>query len=402
MVENHKSQMFAFDRFSYDEDRMKMLREEEPFLNDVLRSFECSACCTERLFEDAETNKLTSLRPYGMYDDIEEPVGSVPSSPPTESMYRSSIPTGPADCSRVVADLPTPTSGRNSPSGTDALSAILAEEKSVAAVTAAPWRDHSPLSGAGVKPPREDGEDCNLEDRLEVEVERGYFYTGQWCGDARHGNGTLRHPDGVRYVGRFANNRAHGRGVFTGSDGCSYEGVWEDDQMNGYGKYVDSDGSTYEGEWIQDSKSGRGVESYTDGARYEGEFYMGGKHGAGIYRGNNGVEFEGQYAHDKMDGEGRYKFADGRQYSGQWAVGHMQGYGKMMWPNGSRYEGGYQQDRKHGEGTFTWPDGRMYHGQWRNGQLDGSGVLVSIDGEEEQQEWVNGERLGGQAERESV
>jgi len=273
--------------------------DEEPRLGDLLRAFECSTCCSDRIAEDSDFKAAS--RPGNVWDHDEEPVDSIPGNPRLLNVF------GELDGAQPVVQ-------QNS-------------------ATLSAWRGQLGTLGR-----TEDNDLEGLEERAEAEVEGGYSYAGQWKGQVRHGQGVLDRQDGVRYAGTFVDGQAHGRGIFTGADGSAYDGEWDHDQMHGYGKYIDVDGSTYEGEWSQDQKSGRGIECYADGARYEGEFWMGGKHGAGIYRSGAGVEYEGQYAHDKMDGEGRYKFADGRAYSGQWAVGHMQGFGKMSWPNGSRYE----------------------------------------------------------------
>mmetsp|Transcript_90822 Transcript_90822/g.291130 ORF Transcript_90822/g.291130 Transcript_90822/m.291130 type:complete len:419 (-) Transcript_90822:189-1445(-) len=407
MAHLHSGQPVYHRQQTYVDDHARATAQEQPFLTDVLRIFECSACCSDRAWEEQDY-KSGSGRPQGLWDQEEEPVGALSGTfTPLESgLIQPLMEQQQFHVPVEVHGFPvTPAGfqpGSHPTPGTrfDQLGAFHQPPAAVEPagvyhgghgfVSGSHWRDGlDAKSDGGTIFSGADFEDY-LEDRPTLEVDGGYLYTGQWRGPARHGLGVLERSDGIRYVGTFVDGKAHGRGIFTGADGSAYDGEWDQDHMHGYGKYVDVDGSTYEGEWGQDAKSGRGIESYSDNARYEGEFWMGGKHGAGIYRSGAGVEYEGQYAHDKMDGEGRYKFADGRAYSGQWAVGHMQGFGKMSWPNGSKYEGGYQQDKKHGEGSFTWPDGRMYCGQWRNGQLDGSGVLIDLDGEEDPQEWISG------------
>lgn len=234
------------------------------------------------------------------------------------------------------------------------------------------------------------GEQEELMESPEVELEGGARYKGQWLGDERHGKGVLTASDGQKYEGQFRHNMAHGRGCFIEADGSRYEGQWQEDQKHGHGTYLHADGTTFEGQWQQDAKSGTGTEYWAD-AQYQGEFLFGFKHGVGIYKSNKGVEYEGQFRDDNMDGEGCYKFAGGKKYFGQWHNGHMSGRGRMEWPNGSLYDGGFEKDMKSGDGTFTWPDGKRYTGQWMNGKQHGKGVSEDADGRRTEGVWDNGE-----------
>lgn len=369
---------------TYDDPMMRGVAKECPWVTDMLRLFECSACCSDRN-DLAELDHRAGMQHENLWESQEEePIARMAhlglrNAVADAALAQGGFPMSPRTSGNKLLDRHPSRKARGFHQGGTATRAMASAASG---------------SDAGMAERRSDPfKDMPLEERATLEVEGGYSYTGQWRGPSRHGQGALERADGVRFVGSFYDNMAHGRGIFTGADRSRYEGEWERDHMHGYGKYVDFDGSTYEGEWSVDAKSGRGIECFSDGARYEGEFWQGGKHGAGIFRSGTGVEYEGQYAFDKMNGEGRYKFADGRFYCGQWSQGHMQGVGKMNWPNGSKYEGGYEQDKKHGDGTFLWPDGRSYVGQWRNGQLDGCGVLIKADGEEEQQEWINGQRV---------
>ena len=58
-------------------------------------------------------------------------------------------------------------------------------------------------------------------------------YTGEWCGEKRHGKGRLVLPDG-----------------------SLYEGYWCDDKKNGYGRYIHVDGDCYVGSWAHDRMHG--------------------------------------------------------------------------------------------------------------------------------------------------
>eukprot|EP00446_Apocalathium_sp_SHHI-4_P084371 CAMPEP_0177497522 /NCGR_PEP_ID=MMETSP0369-20130122/35091_1 /TAXON_ID=447022 ORGANISM="Scrippsiella hangoei-like, Strain SHHI-4" /NCGR_SAMPLE_ID=MMETSP0369 /ASSEMBLY_ACC=CAM_ASM_000364 /LENGTH=464 /DNA_ID=CAMNT_0018974677 /DNA_START=9 /DNA_END=1403 /DNA_ORIENTATION=- len=240
------------------------------------------------------------------------------------------------------------------------------------------------------------GEQEDLVECPEMEIENGARYVGQWLGDERHGRGILVTRDGLRYEGHFKHNMAHGRGLFIEADGSRYEGQWDQDTKQGHGVYTHIDGTTFEGQWRKDVKSGTGTEVWADGALYQGEFFNGFKHGVGIYRGNGGVEYEGQFREDKMHGEGCYKFAGGRKYFGQWADGHMTGAGRMEWPNGAVYDGGYLNDLKSGEGSFLWPDGRTYSGGWLNGKQHGEGISEDAKGFKTQDVWNHGELVSSE------
>uniref|UniRef100_A0A7S4R4P6 Uncharacterized protein n=1 Tax=Alexandrium monilatum TaxID=311494 RepID=A0A7S4R4P6_9DINO len=220
------------------------------------------------------------------------------------------------------------------------------------------------------------GTSQELQERRGVTIEGGDHYRGQWCGQHRHGRGTLVRQSGHSYEGTFECSRAHGHGKWRTPDGTTYEGQWERDLKHGFGKYLHPDGTTYEGEWQLDLKSGRGCEHWSDGARYAGEFVKGRKHGVGIYTGRDAKKrewrYEGQWAADMMDGEGCYTYSDGRHYCGQWEAGCMAGVGRMDYPDGSHYEGSYEQGLKHGEGTYITAAGVVHRGQWFRGKMGGA------------------------------
>lgn len=236
-------------------------------------------------------------------------------------------------------------------------------------------------------------------EKVEVEVESGMYYKGQWRGDHRHGHGLLRRPDGSSYEGTFVESRAHGYGTYMDRSGNRYEGQWQRDQTHGFGKYVQAGGgAVYEGEWNQNQKSGRGIEIWPDGAKYEGSYLANCKHGAGTYTTGEPLStYDGQFNNDEMDGEGRFLASDGCQLTGQWRKGHMSGKGQALWPDGSKYVGGYEKDVKNGEGAFFWPDGRVYRGQWLNGKQSGVGVLIDHAGLETRGTWQDGNPVAAES-----
>lgn len=44
-------------------------------------------------------------------------------------------------------------------------------------------------------------------------------YSGEVCGDMKHGRGKLVYPNGCVYEGEFKNNKRHGYGIFKNQKG---------------------------------------------------------------------------------------------------------------------------------------------------------------------------------------
>ena len=63
-------------------------------------------------------------------------------------------------------------------------------------------------------------------------------YTGEWCGDKRHGKGKLVLPDGSVYEGYWNDNKANFFGRLQNKAGDIYEGEWLDEKANGFGFYL--------------------------------------------------------------------------------------------------------------------------------------------------------------------
>jgi len=233
-----------------------------------------------------------------------------------------------------------------------------------------------------------EAEEAELEDRPQQFVD-GAYYSGQWRGDVRHGQGRLERVKWGSYEGQFVNGKATGIGFLVKVTGDMYSGEWLNDCAHGHGHYIHGDGSTYQGQWDSDMKSGHGLEQWPDGSTYEGEFVRGRKHGHGYYCACEG-SYDGQFREDVMDGKGQYVFADGRVYNGDWERARMTGNGTMNWPDGKRYAGQFKDDKKWGNGVYFWPDGRAYEGQWVQGKQHGHGVYVSRKGRRCQCIWSDG------------
>lgn len=237
---------------------------------------------------------------------------------------------------------------------------------------------------------REDA--SHLEERPRKLVD-GSFYSGQWLGSQRHGQGRLERAGWGCYEGQFMHGKATGSGSFSKATGDIYTGQWLNDRAHGHGHYVHSDGSTYEGGWDADRKHGSGVETWSDNSRYEGTFLAGRKHGAGHYRACDESSYEGQFIDDMMEGHGYYVFADGRVYEGGWEQSRMSGHGTMTWPDGKVYVGQFQDDKKSGVGRFEWPGGCTYEGLWADGRQHGEGVYTGKRGRRFKGRWKHGKNL---------
>jgi len=46
---------------------------------------------------------------------------------------------------------------------------------------------------------------------FEILKSQGHFYIGDYKGNKKSGNGTLRYEDGATYCGQFVNDKKHGR-----------------------------------------------------------------------------------------------------------------------------------------------------------------------------------------------
>eukprot|EP00439_Symbiodinium_sp_Y106_P033001 s4474_g3.t4 len=79
----------------------------------------------------------------------------------------------------------------------------------------------------------------------------GAVYTGQWCGNQRHGFGRQVWPDGAQYEGCWSNSSACGLGRFKFPDGSVYLGHWRGNRFHGLGAHYLADGSSYHGQWAR-------------------------------------------------------------------------------------------------------------------------------------------------------
>jgi len=161
-------------------------------------------------------------------------------------------------------------------------------------------------------------------------------------------------------------------------DGSSYTGEWCGESRHGQGMQVWPDGSKYSGQWQSDSFHGSGEHSRADGSNYVGQFKAGKAHGRGTLTSTDGAQYEGDWCDNAFHGVGTHRWKDGRCFKGQWVQGEMQGTGIFTWPDGRTYEGEYMNGFKEGFGIFTWPDGSSYEGEWKACEKDGEGLVCEM------------------------
>mmetsp|Transcript_60859 Transcript_60859/g.113816 ORF Transcript_60859/g.113816 Transcript_60859/m.113816 type:complete len:392 (-) Transcript_60859:114-1289(-) len=208
----------------------------------------------------------------------------------------------------------------------------------------------------------------------------GAVYTGQWCGNHRHGFGSQLWPDGAQYEGCWSNSSASGLGRFKFSDGSVYVGHWRGNRFHGLGAHYLADGTSYHGQWVHGSRDGVGVEicpvkADQPAATYWGDFCRGQKDGLGVCEWDNS-QFAGQWRAGLISGHGVLTSDCCRRiYRGQWLHAKKHGRGVYTWPDGREHRGQYQLDAASGFGKFSWPDGKEYFGFWQNAHIIGPGFF---------------------------
>jgi hypothetical protein len=93
-------------------------------------------------------------------------------------------------------------------------------------------------------------------------------YAGEWCENARHGQGTMRYANGQQYKGEWECDMKHGQGVFIYVDGSRYEGTFQDNLMDGEGTFCDFRGWSFTGDLVQNRPT-KGVLTEDTGRRFQ-------------------------------------------------------------------------------------------------------------------------------------
>lgn len=196
----------------------------------------------------------------------------------------------------------------------------------------------------------------------------GAVYTGQWLGNARHGFGVQRWPDGTRYEGQWASNQAEGRGRMKFANGDRYTGEWHANAFHGLGAYRATDGTSYFGEWHEDTREGHGLEIAIGGVKYAGEFHSGCKDGRGLCLWPDGGQFSGDWRDDQIAGFGVHRNAKGGVFRGSWRAAARHGIGCYVWSDGRCYMGYYRDNLEVGLGCYLDETGfQCTVGHWNKG-----------------------------------
>lgn len=104
--------------------------------------------------------------------------------------------------------------------------------------------------------------------------EDGTVFRG-YSKSAKHGQGTMKWPNGDEYVGEWKNDKMDGQGTMTWANGDLYEGAWKDDIMNGEGTYIWANGDEYTGTWKNGEQDGQGTFTFADGEVLSGVYSNG-------------------------------------------------------------------------------------------------------------------------------
>ncbi|MBI5664766.1 MAG: hypothetical protein HZC49_06735 [Nitrospirae bacterium] len=105
-------------------------------------------------------------------------------------------------------------------------------------------------------------------------TEDGVIFRG-YSKSSKHGQGTMKWPNGDEYVGEWKNDKMDGQGTMTWANGDVYEGEWKDDIMNGQGTYIWANGDEYSGYWKNGEQDGEGAFTSADGEVFAGLFRNG-------------------------------------------------------------------------------------------------------------------------------
>ena len=195
------------------------------------------------------------------------------------------------------------------------------------------------------------------------------FHSGEWLAGKRHGYGKY----------------------FDMTSGDVLSGTWINDQLNGEGKFVGSSGP------IHGDGHGKLVPASV-GNVYTGGFKDNKKHGYGkmaystAFRHNRGESYEGEWVEDLQhgmrwchcehhklicinifyimfcSGHGVYTYANGNVYDGEWINGERCGPGVLTFKNGDVFAGNFFQNAMNGKGTFTPNGGDPVESEWIGGE----------------------------------
>ena len=186
--------------------------------------------------------------------------------------------------------------------------------------------------------------------------------------------------NGNQYQGEWLNGKPSGFGTYTWKDGSHYAGQFLCGELHGTGTKTWSSGKIYAGEWSHNTFEGSGELKFADGSRYVGSFMRGSFSGMGRREWTNGDIYTGNWKNGKHHGSGRLETAEGRcVYIGEWASGLMHGKGVAIWE--SEEDMSISEKDENAESmTLKIPIGIrvMYEGQWSRGLRHGDGTLRTL------------------------
>ena len=124
----------------------------------------------------------------------------------------------------------------------------------------------------------------------------GSFMGRKW---PYRGHGVMKYANGDIYIGQFCGNRRHGKGTLETARGAVMKGNWHRGKFETKGSIVNT-------------------AIYATGHSYEGGFKDGRFHGAGVLKYPNGDVYEGNFEMDRLYGVGIMTCLDGTINEGPW------------------------------------------------------------------------------------
>ena len=245
----------------------------------------------------------------------------------------------------------------------------------------------------------------------------GCVYKGSWAADLPEGQGTMTYPVAasgagnpravVAHAGSWRGGLKHGAGEAVHGDGAVLGGVWRGGRLklDSAGNQPGATLTTFASAGGGSAGSGGGdggkqavaatVKNLTLDPATEkvlfGTEVLAPATGGGqeVYTGS--FNASGQRHGD----DGHCAFADGSTYRGSWRCGRRNGKGTFTdGVTKEVYEGKWVGGERCGRGLCTYAAGHRYDGQWGGGQRDGEGIFFRASGETYTGNWRAGERHG--------
>ena len=143
---------------------------------------------------------------------------------------------------------------------------------------------------------------------IEISVEGGYTYSGEFKNNKKDGIGTIIWKDGSKYQGQFKNNQMNGYGMIEYPEKNYYQGEIKKGKMEGYGQFFWSDKKKYIGYYKNDKRNGFGVY---------------------LFKNNESII--------DPDFDNEFDLTNSSAFIGFWKNGLMDGFGMMVHNNEIKY-----------------------------------------------------------------